>query len=167
MKVRRQNCGLAQLLNEDSTRPRMRAFEPTACSMHRALPCAVLIGCLSLLLGAPVELDAKSRDSDASRMQARKIDAPSSHTDSLNPPDDRVDWRYFKLSEAARVSLSVKFDSDVRGGELGLAGATGPEMATVRVEQRSATIDQRLDPGVYYVRVQAETKAGYRIAVRQ
>jgi hypothetical protein len=139
----------------------------TANSTRATVVWAAVIGCLAVLLSGPVEVGAKSRDSDASRMQARKVVFPSTHSDSLDPPTDRVDWRYFKLSEASRVSMRATFGTADSGAEIGLTGATGQEIASARADQNSATISQKLDPGVYYVRIQAQTKTTYKLAVRE
>jgi hypothetical protein len=129
--------------------------------------CAAIVGCSALLFVAPADLGAKSRDSDSSRMQARKIDFPSKHSDSLQPPDDLVDWRYFQLGAPTEVSLRAKFDADDSDATIGLTGATGQEIASAQAKDNSATIVQDLDPGVYYIRVQAQAKTTYKLAVRR
>lgn len=117
-------------------------------------------------LSAPAAPSAKSRDADGSRMQARKIAYPSVHTDELSPPTDRVDWRYFKLGEAADVSVSVAFDVAEASGSVRLTSATGRELALADAASGAASVDQKLEPGVYYVSVQTSAASAYTLTVR-
>lgn len=147
----------------------MRAFLPRALHSHRLLD-AALLGLLFGLGSAavsllPADLDAKNRDSDASRMQARKIAFPSSLSDSLAPPADRVDWAYFKLSNAARVSIGVEFAKASIGGRLSLASATGRELASSTEADGKARVRKSLAPGIYYVSVESSKAASYKLSV--
>ncbi|MFW5966821.1 MAG: hypothetical protein ACOCV2_04845 [Persicimonas sp.] len=120
----------------------------------------------AFFVGAPLApLEAKSRDSDESRMQAREVEFPSEHSDDLDPPDDEVDWRYFKLDEQSNVEIELSFESDDVGGELKLVGATGDELDSVDVTDGEATLSESLDPGVYYVSVEADAKTPYKLSI--
>ena len=122
--------------------------------------CLVLAG-----VGDPASLGAKSRDSDGSRMQARKIEFPSTHKDALSPPDDAVDWRYFKLGAPRRADLSVTFGGAGAGGRLALTTATGRELAVADQASKKATVSEKLEPGVYYVSVQTKKATGYKLSL--
>ncbi|QDG49902.1 T9SS type A sorting domain-containing protein [Persicimonas caeni] len=144
----------------------MRAFFRRAFYSHEicVLALVALIGTLGML---PADLDAKSRDSDASRMQARKIGFPSNQSDSLKPPADRVDWSYFKLTEKARVSLTVEFSKAEVGGRVVLTSATGRELAASSQSGSKASLSASLAPGIYYVSVSASKAASYTLSVRE
>lgn len=141
----------------------MRAPLREALNSHLICANSVLALSCGLLFILPVALDARSRDADASRMQARKVAFPSSHSDSLAPPEDRVDWTYFKLSQSSRVSISVEFDTPNVGGRLILAGATGRERASAADE--NARLNESLEPGVYYVSVSSSKPTSYKLSI--
>lgn len=123
--------------------------------------------CGGLVFGLAVDTgQAQSRDADASRMQARQIDFPSNHKDRLDPPVDRVDWRYFKLNKETRVSVRVDFGSADAGGVVTLTGATGGDLGRASASDGSAALAKQLDPGIYYLSVAASSATTYKLSVR-
>lgn len=119
----------------------------------------------AVLLCAP-QILAGGRDSDASRMQARKIDVGASESDSLNPPKDRVDWRYFKLGERRSVEVSVSGADESASMTVELTTATGTEIDSTSATRGNATLEKTLDPGIYYFSVSAKRSTTYSVQVR-
>lgn len=120
----------------------------------------------SVLLMAAPQLWAGGRDSDASRMQAKKVAVGSSESDSLSPPNDQVDWRYFKLDERKTVKVSVSGASEKADVELALTTATGSTIEKATATRGSATVEATLDPGIYYFSVSAKGSTTYTADVR-
>lgn len=141
-------------------------LQQTIRRTRRAILTVGLLVCMVVIGGFASPLQARSRDSDASRMQARKIDFPAEHTDKLSPPDDRIDWTYFKLAEARTVTVQVDFDNPAASGKLSLTAATGVEIASSALDAGKARLSRKLDPGVYYVSVQASAASAYTLSVR-
>ncbi|MGM0556184.1 MAG: hypothetical protein ACQEVA_07380 [Myxococcota bacterium] len=118
-----------------------------------------------LTMSSPLLL-AGGRDSDASRMQARQIEVGSSENDSLSPPDDQIDWRYFKLDERKSVEVSISGAADKAGLEVSLTTATGSKIDSKSASRGSATVEATLDPGIYYFSVSAKGSTKYTASVR-
>lgn len=138
-------------------------MSPSTADIRRGILLTLLA---AVFVSAPfAPLEAKSRDSDESRMQAREVEFPSEHSDDLDPPDDEVDWRYFKLDEQSEASLELSFESDEVDGTLTLVGATGDELASRDVSDGKATLSESLDPGVYYLSVEADSKTSYSLSI--
>lgn len=145
----------------------MAALYPTPRSS--SCPSVWIVAALILSLAgllAPSVLEANTRDSDGSRMQARKIAFPSSHQDSLDPPDDRADWRYFKLTEEASVTMKATFAESPAGAKLRLMDASGDELAATSAQGGKAELSKRVDAGVYYLSVEASSKTDYSLSLR-
>ncbi len=138
---------------------------PRSSSWPSAWIWAALSFALAGLL-APSVLEANSRDSDGSRMQARKIAFPSSHTDSLDPPDDRADWRYFKLTEQTDVKVTATFAGAAAGATLRLMDAGGDELAGASAQGGEAALSKQVDAGVYYISVEASSETDYSLSLR-
>ena len=132
--------------------------------MGRAV--AGIVVAASVLLMAAPQLLAGGRDSDASRMQAKKVEVGSSESDSLSPPNDQVDWRYFKLDERSSVDISVSGASEKAGVELKLTTATGSVIDQATATRGAATVEATLDPGIYYFSVSAKGSTKYSVDIR-
>jgi hypothetical protein len=144
----------------------MRALD-VATALRRRSTLLIWAVCCALVFALAIDGgQAQSRDADASRMQARQVDFPSSHSDRLDPPADRLDWRYFKLSEETRVSIRVEFGSDDAGGEVALTGATGGNLGRASASDGTAALSKQLDPGIYYLSVGASSKTTYKLSLR-
>jgi hypothetical protein len=124
---------------------------------------AALLVASTLLLAAS-EADGRGRDSDGSRMQARKVSLGSKHSDSLSPPDDRVDWRYFKLDEARSVTVSLRASPEDVPVGLVVTSATGSKLGSETSSNGKAAVSRSLQPGLYYVGVSSKKAAKYRIS---
>jgi hypothetical protein len=118
-----------------------------------------------LILSSP-QLLAGGRDSDASRMQAKKVELGSTENDSLSPPNDQVDWRYFKLDARKSVEVSISGASDNANVEIALTTATGSKIDAATASRGSATVKTTLDPGIYYFSVSAKRSTKYTASVR-
>lgn len=120
---------------------------------------------LVLMVVSPSAL-AQGRDADGTRMQARPISLGTTQTDSLSPPDDRADWRLLRLDEVHQLRLDVSLS----GGNsltLTLTTSSGDPIATSRAtENDAASINQRLEPGIYYISVQSSDALRYRLELR-
>lgn len=123
------------------------------------------------LLGAtllmPVaSLSAFGRDSDGSRMQARPLTFKASASDRLSPPNDAVDWRYVRLSDAHDVTLTVDSKPVGIAVEVTLTDAMGKTIARGRSSDGKYSTHRRLDPGLYYIAVSANRAVSYTLTVR-
>lgn len=121
---------------------------------------------IALCMMSVPQLLAGGRDSDASRMQARKIDVGTSESDSLSPPDDQIDWRYFKLDERKSVTVTVSGAAENATMKLELTTATGSKLDEVGTSRGTATLKVTLDPGIYYFSVSAKRSTSYDVTVK-
>lgn len=125
---------------------------------------------LLLLLGLSlpaIDVAAFGRDTDGSRMQARPISAGSSDDDRLSPPNDSIDWRYFRLSDASDITVTVTGAPKGVSLDIVLTDAMGKTI-TRGSTGKSGTFrtQRRFDPGLYYVSVSASSTVSYKITVR-
>lgn len=118
---------------------------------------------LALCVAAPVM--AHQRDPDGSRMQASEIDLGKTVSDSLSPPRDSVDWRYFRLKAGSNVSIDISGNRDVRI-RVQLTTATGKSVAEMTTSEGKGRLTQKLAPGLYYVSVSAPASTDYRLTIR-
>lgn len=126
-----------------------------------------IVGAVALALLIPVApLAAFGRDTDGSRMQARPMALDSSVSDRLAPPNDAVDWRYLRLSDARDVTLTVDAVPPSVSVEVNITNAMGKSIARGRTADGKFTTRRRLDPGLYYISVSASRPASYQLSVR-
>jgi hypothetical protein len=121
---------------------------------------------IALLMLASPQLLASGRDSDGSRMQAKRVDVGASESDSLSPPNDQADWRYFKLDARKSVDISVSGVAEKANVELVLTTATGSNIEATTASRGSASLKATLDPGIYYFSVSAKGSTKYTVEVR-
>ncbi|MFP4598674.1 MAG: hypothetical protein ACOC9J_00815 [Persicimonas sp.] len=146
----------------------MAALHPTPRSSRRPLIWIVAVLLLAVTgLLAPGLLEANTKDSDGSRMQARKITFPSTHQDSLDPPDDRADWRYFKLTEQTSLTIKATLADSEAGAKLRLMDAGGDELAGASARNGEAALSKQVDAGVYYISIEAASKTDYSLSLRE
>ena len=112
---------------------------------------------------APSEVQA--RDSDGSRLGASEQKLGTTRDDTLNPPDDRADWRYIQIKEAKTVRFSLDVKPTDKSADLTVTRATGDELETSSTEEGSAEIERKLDPGIYYVEVTSSSKVSYSLRI--
>lgn len=124
---------------------------------------AICVVMVTLLVAG--QLWAKGRDSDASRMQAREIAVGASDNDSLAPPSDATDWRYFKLDSKRKVTVSVNPTSDKATVSVAMTTATGESLASSQSTGRPVTVSEELDPGIYYFSVESNRATDYTVRV--
>jgi hypothetical protein len=118
-----------------------------------------------LLMCIATPLGAHARDADGSRMQASEVALGKSVSDSLSPPRDSVDWRYFRLKSGSDVSIEVSGSRDVRV-KIQLTTATGKMVAETTTAEGKGRLSQKLDPGLYYVSVSAPAATEYKLTIR-
>jgi dipeptidyl aminopeptidase/acylaminoacyl peptidase len=103
--------------------------------------------------------EAKPRkDMDGKRLGAHLLALGEEHKDSLDPPEDEVDWLYVKVGKAGQLQVRVD------GGEsrlvIQLTDASGGKLQTA--EGRGVlSVSVKAEPGIYYVEVSAPGKAAY------
>ncbi len=132
--------------------------------MRRAL---ALLAAVLLVASFPSgDATANARDPDGSRMQARQIAVGSSARDQLQPPRDSVDWHYFKLRGAKRVSISLSSAPAGNVAQIRVTNAMGKSVASSATRDGKASIARRLDPGVYYVSVSSPKQVTYTLSVK-
>ncbi len=125
----------------------------------------LFVAVLFLCVGLSVPASSQNRDADTSRMQARQVEVGSVHTDRLSAPDDVVDWRIVRLDERGTLRLELTVQTSERSAKLALTNATGEELETVEAGSESATIERRLDAGIYYISVSSSQSLEYRLAI--
>ena len=108
---------------------------------------------------------AEGRDSDGSRMQARKVKVGASESDSLSPPSDKADWRYFKLDSTKSVTISVNASVDKATISVSMTSATGKSIVSSRATGSPVTVQKELDPGIYYFSVESNHATDYTVQI--
>lgn len=109
---------------------------------------------------------AWSRDSDGTRMQARKIDFGVTHDGRISPPNDIVDWRYVQVQEPVRFSMLVTSKPESVALTMRFTSATGEELASARSTNGRLAFSQALQPGIYYFSLSADEPLGYQVSIR-
>ena len=108
---------------------------------------------------------AQARDPDGSRLKANEQQLGSSHDDTINPPEDRADWRYVQIKEAATVRFSLDTRPEETTATLRITRATGEELDSVKTSEGRATVERQLEPGLYYLEVTAHSQISYTLHV--
>jgi hypothetical protein len=132
--------------------------------MKRATLWIVVVAMLSTTVS--IDATANARDPDGSRMQARQLAVGSSTRDRLNPPRDAIDWHYFKLRGAKRLSVSVNASPAENPVRVRVTNAVGRSVASATSRGGKATITRKFDPGVYYVSVSGGKAVSYTLSAR-
>lgn len=132
--------------------------------MRRAL--AILVGAVMLTSATVTGASANARDSDGSRLQARPINVGGSARDRLDPPRDSVDWRYFKLSGATSVTITLVAKPASNTASLRVTNAVGKSVGGATTRDGKASMSRRFDPGVYYVSVSSSKPTTYTLSVK-
>lgn len=132
----------------------------------RVSPSARALVASMVLVGLGWPSSASARDADANRMQAQRLELDEPVADSLDPPEDAADWRYFKLVEARVVTVQVTGASADASLRVTLTSATGDSLKESEVPGSGAPIEASLDPGIYYVKVTAQAPTAYQVTLR-
>lgn len=140
-----------------------RIASPLAAPRLRRLAQALAAACV--LVGLVGAVSAAGRDADGSRMQARALAIGQAATDSLAPPDDRIDWKYFQVAKRRGVRISVRSLDEGRSVSVSLYSAAGDEIARTSAGPSGASLSRDLAPGVYYLGLQASAGVRYRVQV--
>jgi hypothetical protein len=120
---------------------------------------AALSVVLSVVAWPQGALQARPRkDMDGKRLGAQLLALGEEHKDSLDPPEDEVDWLYVKVEKAGQLQVRVD------GGEsrlvIQLTDASGNKLQTA--EGRGVlSVSVKAEPGIYYVEVSAPGKVAY------
>lgn len=132
--------------------------------MTRAL--AIFLGAILIAAAIGQSASANARDPDGSRMQARQIAPGSSTRDTLSPPNDSVDWHYFKLSSAKTVEIGLSASPSSSPASIRITNAVGKTIGGSGTRNGKASFAQRFDPGVYYVSVSSSKPLSYTLSVK-
>lgn len=130
---------------------------------HRIVVIAALLG---TLVFPTASTNALGRDADGSRMQARPLTPGSSENDRLSPPNDAVDWRYFRLSSSADVTITVETTPGTLSVDVTLTDAMGKSISRGKTAGGTYTSRRRMDPGLYYLAISAARPVAYRVGIR-
>lgn len=125
---------------------------------------AILAGIFVLFLASPVW--SQERDSDGTRMQARRVVVGSTFQDSLSPPQDRADWRMIRLEEGQVVAIRLEVKTKGAQARLTLTGATGDRIEAGDASAQAASISRKLEAGIYYISVESGQALRYELAIR-
>lgn len=125
---------------------------------------SALAGLFVLFLALPVW--SQGRDSDGTRMQARRVEVGSTFKDSLSPPEDRADWRMIRLEEGRTIAIELAVTTKGAQARLTLTGATGDRIETEVARVKPASISKVLEAGIYYIAVESSEALDYELSIR-
>lgn len=109
---------------------------------------------------------AQERDPDGTRMQARRVAVGTTHKDTLAPPSDAADWRYVRLASTADLTIEVSHEPASQRVQVTLTTATGDELTSASSQGGRLKLTRNLDPGIYYISIQASGAVSYRMSIR-
>ena len=126
---------------------------------------ATFVAVVALVVTTALPALSQHRDDDGSRMQARQVDVDSEHSDRLDPPRQKEDWRMFKLDDDHSLSLELTVETDDRTATLTLSSAVGDELAKATADDEAGRIEESLDAGIYYVTVESTEALHYSLVI--
>ncbi len=131
----------------------------------RKMRWAMAIGLAVLMIATTLPVSSQERDSDGTRMQARYVQLGTTHAGTLNPPDEKADWRMLRLVEETQLVVELDVTTEDRSAVLTLTGATGTELDSQRAAGQPGIITKTLQAGIYYVAVESTKDLRYEISI--